>query len=508
MNLEALLVHEEGFGLVNASIPQRAICRVMTGEPLGEYAQHPDVVAMLGGRDAVARLPARAPDMCLLGAAVRCAKSTIVAAKAVRNAYLGDCSGLAPGEIPRVPIVSVDLDKAQETFSKITGALCNSPRLSGLLAKKPTADSVLIRNRSGRLVEIKMAAGAVAGRSLVSRWLLGIIFDEAPRMQGQEDGVINLDDALSAVMARMRPGAQIDLVGSLWAPRGKVFELITHRFGKPGADLVVMVANGPQLRPDMYTPEYCERIRLADDRAFEADVMSRFADPETVLIPSVEITAATRVDEGLRATPFMSYVAIIDPATRGNGWTLVVIGTKPQGGYELVLAREWIGSRAEPLKGSRVLPEIDAALQPYGVTEVHTDQAGYDHLVDIAELVHVGFELRLVTRDDGVACKRLPALFTEHRLTLPDVKQLRADLIALKRKPKQGGGSAPVLPKTADGRHCDYGAAVLLAMQVLPEAAEADPPALDDETLFCLKMQAQAEQGPVFAAGMRLMGAA
>lgn len=509
MNLESLLTHPEGFGLTGASIPQRAICRVMTGVPLAEYATHPDVVAMLGGPEAVARLDgAPAPDMCLLGAAVRCAKSTIVAAKAVRNAYLGDCTGLAPGEIPRVPIVSVDLDKAQETFSKITGAVLNSPRLIGLLVKPPTKDSILIRNRSGRPVEIKMAAGSVAGRTLVSRWLLGIIFDEAPRMQGQEDGVINLDDALSAVVARMRPGAQIDLVGSLWAPRGKVFELITHRFGKPGPDLVVMVANGPQLRPELYTPEYCERIRKTDDRAYEADVMSHFADPETVLIPSVEITAATRADEGLRATPYMAYIAVIDPATRGNGWTLIVIGTKPQGGYELVLAREWIGSRSAPLKGSQVLPAIGAALEPYGVDAVHTDQAGYDHLVDIAELVHVSFELRLVTRDDDVACKRLPALFTERRLTLPDVKQLRADLIALKRRPKQGGGSAPVLPKTADGRHCDYGAAVLLAMQVLPEHAEAPLPALDEETLFCLKMQEQINQGPMHAAGMRLMGAA
>lgn len=500
--------------MVDITPVQRAICRAMTGEPIGELSSDANVIAIFGGQQACAELPRRAPDMVVLGAAIRCGKSTIVAAKALRNAYLGDCSDLAYGEVPRVAILSVDLDKSRETLSKITGAMLNSTRLRQLLVtprgmESPiTKDSVFVRNRSGRTVEIKVVAGARSGQTLISKWLLGLIADEAPRLQGQEDGVINLDDALSAVVARMRPGAQIDLVGSLWAPRGKVFELITHRFGKPGPDLVVMVANGPQLRPELYTPEYCERIRKADDRAYEADVMSHFADPETVLIPSVEITAATRADEGLRATPYMAYIAVIDPATRGNGWTLIVIGAKPQGGYELVLAREWIGSRAAPLKGSQVLPEIGAALEPYGIDAVHTDQAGYDHLVDIAELVHVSFELRLVTRDDDVACKRLPALFTERRLTLPDVKQLRADLIALKRRPKQGGGSAPVLPKTADGRHCDYGAAVLLAMQVLPEHAEAPLPGLDEETLFCLKMQEQINQGPMHAAGMRLMGAA
>lgn len=507
MNLESLLCHPEGFGLVGATPVQRAICRVMTGEALAELTTHPDVIAMLGGAAALAKLvPGVAPDMCVLGAAVRCAKSTISAAKAVRNAYLGDCSGLAPGEIPRVPIVSVDLDKAQETFSKIVGALTSSPRLSALLMEKPKTDSVLIRNRSGRPVQIKMAAGSVAGRTLVSRWLLGIIFDEAPRMQGQEDGAINLDDALSAIIARMRPGAQIDLVGSLWAPRGKVFELITHRHGEPGRDLVVMVATGPMLRPDLYTPEYCERIRLADDRAYESDVMSRFADPETALVPSIDITAATRADKGLRASPLQTYVAVIDPATRGNGWTLVIIGTRAVGGFEVVLAKEWIGSRAKPLRGSEVLPQIDAQLKPYELTEVYTDQAGYDHLTDIAELVHVGFELRLAVRNDDIAVKRLPSLFTERRLTIPDVKQLREDLIALKRRPKQGGGSAPVLPKTADGRHCDFGAATLLAMQMLPDAPPASLPPLDDEELFCLRNQAARQQGAVTAAGRRLMG--
>lgn len=512
MNLESLLVHPEGFGLTGASIPQRAICRVMTGVPLGEYATHPDVVSMLGGQAAVNAYEANpvAPDMCVLGAAVRCAKSTIAGAKALRNAYLGDCSGLPPGEIPRVPIVSVDLDKAKETFDKIINALKNSPRLRSLMVKEPAdgAIAVLVRNKSGRSVEIKMAAGAKAGRTLVSRWLLGIIFDEAPRMQGQEDGVINLPDAISAVAARMRTGAQIDLVGSLWAPKGKVFELVTERLGRPGRDVIVMVANGPQLRPDLYTPEYCERIRKVDDTAYETDVMSRFADPDTALLASVDITAATQPYERLGWAPGQNYVAIIDPATRGNGWTLEVYGTNPRGGYDLCLAREWIGSRAKPLKGSLVLPEVGEEIGAYELAEVWTDQAGYDHLVDIAELVKVPFDLRLANRDDDVAVKKLPMLLTEKRLTLPNIPQVRKDLIALRKRPKISGGSQPILPKTADGRHCDFGAAALLAMQLLPEPMPIALPALDEETLFCLKMQEQINQGPMHAAGMRLMGAA
>jgi hypothetical protein len=507
VNLEALLESPQGFSVPLTPV-QRAIARIMTGEPLKELADNAEVAEMLGGVAAVAALPSTAPNMLVLGAAVRCGKSTLVAAKALRNAYLGDCSGLAPGEIPRVAILSVDLDKSRETFSKIVGALTESPVLSQLLVKgkPPGKDSVLVRNKSGRTVEIKVVAGARAGKTLVSRWLLGFIADEAPRMVGAEDGVINLDDALSAIIARMRPGAQIDLVGSPWAPSGTFYELVTKRHGKPGADMVVMLATGPMLRPALYTPEYCERIRLADDRAYEADVMARFSDSESSLLPSVDVAAAVRTYTEQRAAPGWEYVAVMDPATRGNGWTLVVIGVSPAGEYEIVLAREWIGSRSKPLKASVVMLEMGQALAPYDVDDVYTDQWGFDILKDVAELVDAGFGLLQVDRDDEIAGKRIVQMLTEHRLALPDNKQLRQDLVGIKRKPRQGGGSQIVLPTTADGRHCDYGAAVLLAMQVLPTTPVAELPAMSEEDQYCLAMQLRQSEGATNAAARRLMG--
>jgi hypothetical protein len=506
VNLELLLESKDGF-CVPLTPVQRAIARVMTGEPLLELANDPDVVTMLGGRNAIDSLPTVAPDMVVLGAAVRCGKSTLVAAKALRNAYLGDCSGLAPGEVPRVAILSVDLDKSRETFSKITGALLNSPVLSQLLVKPPGTDSVLVRNQSGRTVEIKCVAGSRAGKTLVSRWLLGFIGDEAPRMVGAEDGVVNLDDALSAIVARMRPGAQIDLVGSPWAPSGKFFELVTQRHGQPGKDVVVMVATGPMLRPALYTPEYCERIRLADDRAFEADVMARFADSETALLPSVDVTAATRQDSQMRPVFGWEYVAVMDPATRGNGWTLVVVGSDGYGRFEVALVKEWVGSRARPLRASVVLGEIDAALEPYGITEVYSDQWGFDILQNVAELIETRFVLLKVDRDDEISSKRIVQLLTEHMIGLPDIKQLRQDLIAIKRRPRQAGGSQIVLPTTADGRHCDMGACMLIAAQVLPDAHKPKAiPALDDEEAFCMRARQVRSQGAMNTAASRLIG--
>jgi len=497
VELERLLTDPQGFGLVTASLPQRAVCRIMTGVPLGDYAKHPDVIAMVGGPEAVARLPNKAPNKVLFGAAVRCAKSTIVAAKAVRNAFLGDCSGLQPGEVPRVPIVSVDLDKAKETFSKLVGALTTSEKLSSLLLKVDR-DSVVIKNHSGWPVEIKMIAGSRSGQTLVSRWCLGAIFDEAPRMLGQSDGVINLDDALTAIEARMRPGAQIDLVGSLWAPRGPVYERVQEHFGKPSEEIVVIIATGPMLRPDLYTPEYCERIRNADDRAYETDVMARFADPEDALLPSVDVAACVRrTDAPLEPDHRRSYVAVMDPATRGNGWTLCLIECGEDGRFAVALAKEWIGTRAQPLRPAKVLHEIAEELEPYGVVELHTDQWAFDALMDVAELAETGLMLIPGERDDETDGKRLAKLLSDRALSLPNDRQLRADLISIKRRPRTAGGSQIVLPKTADGRHCDYAAALLLAMHVLPEKPTA--PVLDEmtdeERQWCEMVRKRREQG-------------
>src|SRR6187455_347938 len=197
MNLELLFTDPEGFGVDTASPVQRAVCRIIAGDPLGELASDPRVAEIVGGPLAMGSLPSTAPRMVCLGAAVRCGKSTIVAAAAVCAAYNGDCSGLKPGEVPRVTIVSVRLDQANETFSKLVGAVTQSPHLAALLVGKPTADSIKIRNHSGWPVEIKVVAGSRAGQSLISKWLLGAIFDEAPRQIGEDDGVINLSHALT-----------------------------------------------------------------------------------------------------------------------------------------------------------------------------------------------------------------------------------------------------------------------------------------------------------------------
>src|SRR5690606_9521305 len=149
-------------------------------------------------------------------------------------------------------------------------------------------------------------------------------FDEAPRMNGREDGVVNLDDMLAAVAGRVLPGGQILMIGSPWAPYGPVYDLAQN----PGATRVIR-ATGPALNPNWWTPERCEELQRTNPVAYQTDVLGEFADPESGLLSPIAVHRNTRAaPEQLPPRKGASYVAAIDPAegdAKGNAWTLVIV---------------------------------------------------------------------------------------------------------------------------------------------------------------------------------------
>lgn len=498
MNLETLLTHEQGFRLTKATPLQRAICRARTGVPLDELATREDVIEAMGGIPAInalQQLHGVAPTIVVLLAAIRSAKSIIEAATAFRATQVCDLSGIREDEVPRYSIISIDKDKARAILDHLTGALQSSPLLRATMIGNPKSESVFVRHPSGRPVEIMVSAGRRAGGSLVARWSIGFSYDEAPRGQGQSDGVVNLPDALTAVRGRLLPGAQIGLPGSPWAPRGPIHDMFVDRFGRPGADLLFMIAKGPDMNPSWFTPERCAKLAAEDPRAHRTDVLALFADPEDSLLSSIDVQLCTRkAPLHLNPVPGMEYVATLDPATRKNAWTLVVLCQPKAGHLKVAFHHQWMGSKSAPLRPRVVFGEIAQMLAPYGVTDVWSDQASFDALRDIA--AEVGLSLFLDDFSESnwrTIARELEQLVSEHMLELPPDAAMRSDLLGMMKKLTRLSWTI-WLPTTNDGRHGDYAPAVCLAVKHAPPAfvqvdAPSDYDPLEQQVLEGLRRQ-------------------
>lgn len=464
MDLEALLTSPRGFGLTTATPLQRAICRASTGVPLGALAEHPDVVQAFGGRDGVAQVTR--PRLLTLLAGIRSAKSLFAAAKAFRASQVCDVSSLKPGEIPRIPIVSFKMDQAHAVFDHLRGSILASEALKSVLVGELTADRLYLRHPTGRPIEIVVSAGSRAGGSLIARWLAGAIFDEAPRMLGQADGVVNLDDALSAIRGRMLPGAQIDLIGSPWAPRGPAHDLWAERFGKPGDDVLVIQAPGPAMNPGRFTPEFCAQLERDDPRAYKTDVLAQFADAEDSLLSSVDVAACTRAAPAeVEFVAGQSYVAAIDPATRANAWTLVILTATGHERYQVVLARQWKGSHSAPLRPGAVLAEIAGICKRYRIDFAYSDQYSFDALRDLCP---DGFSLMQAPLSQALwmqLAERLRSLVSSHAIDFPPDPTLRGDLLGIHRRLTSRAYSVALAETAGDGRHSDYVPALCLCLQ-------------------------------------------
>jgi len=169
-SVESVMGSPNGFNLPMSPM-QRAIARIIDGTPMGELATHPDVVAALGGADAVAAIPRSVTEVMVL-AGVRTGKSMFAAATAVVASQTINIDELGPGEVPRIAIVSLTEDNALATFQHVSSTIEASPLLRLLIAKPITSGSIFLTNPQGRLVEIRVVCLNAAGGSLVSRWLL------------------------------------------------------------------------------------------------------------------------------------------------------------------------------------------------------------------------------------------------------------------------------------------------------------------------------------------------
>lgn len=493
LKLEDLLTHPDGFGLP-ASQLQRAVCRALDGLPVGEWTGH--VPAAFGGAPPAPTVPR---EFVLLSG-IRSGKSLMAAARAIQCTQTCQLGNLVPGEVPRVSVVSVKKDLADVIFGFVVGHVQARPALRRLLVGEPTADTVVLRHPSGRPVEIKVTAGSRAGSSLVARWSAGVIFDEAPRMIGSEDGVINLDDARAAVIGRILPGASIIYCGSPWAPFGPTYNWFREHHGKTGAPVLVIKAPAYAMNPHYWTKSRCAALLASDPATYLTDVEAEFADRVAAFFPADAVSACQRAGQ-VDAAPVSGcqYVAAMDPATRGNAWTLGIMTVLPGGKRQLAAVRQWQGSAREPLSPDAVMDSIAQVCRMYGARTVASDQWSADALRDIA--ARHGLQLDIVSATASSKTDwfgGLRAAILDRRVDLPAVRELSEDLARVQRRVTQAGVAID-LPITADGRHCDYAAMLALlhsrpiTAPVLTVADSGMPPGMAEAIAAAARRNADRE---------------
>lgn len=472
-SLEQLLTSEDGFGLTTATPLQRAICRLADGRPLADLASHEHVVAAIGD---VRNVDGKRPREIDLLAGIRTFKSLFAAVLAVYATKTVDVSKLGPGEVPRFSILSITKDLAHVIFRHLVGNLMARPGLRSLIIGEPTADTVMLRHVSGRPLEVKVVAGSRAGASVVARWSAGIVYDEATRMLGQDEGVVNLEDTHAAVIGRLLPGAQAIKIGSPWAPHGPMYDAQAKHWKHPTPELVVVRARADWLNPVWWTPERAEELKRADPVAYQTDFLAEFADAEEALFPVSLIEACTRETDELPYDGGHEYVAAMDPATRGNAWTLA-IATRTGRQKRIVCVRQWQGTRTQPLRPREVLKEAAAVCAQYGLDWAYTDQWAGDALRDIAEQFGLNLLVEEWSSKNKVeAFSALRAEMSEGHVELPPHPQLAKDLKVVRRRATQNGVAID-LPQTSDGRHADFAVVVAKALhRWIEEDRDAPPP--------------------------------
>lgn len=404
--------------------------------------------------------PSRRPAVIELVCGVRSGKSLMAVAAMFNAALEADLSKLPIHERARAVIVAPTVNNAELTFRLLVGAINASPSLKAVVVGEPTSDRVIVRRSDGRLVDIVVVAAHRGAVMLRGTWLVGFVLEECAFFGADATGyVVNAEELLRAGATRLVPGGQGWIISSPMGPSGLLFDLWKLHFGKPGR---VLVVHAPTLAMNSVT---VDREMIEDERKRDPDGAAReydaiWSDSDTVLIPASHIDACSRPVLELPYVEGQSYVAAMDPATRGNAWTLVVcskFAEKPH--QRVVLARQWVGSKVKPLSPDLVLAEIAEILRGYNLDRAATDQHSADANRDIA-LRHglYLYDIPSTQQQNVQLFEDMRTKFADGEAEIPRDDFLRNDLMGIRKK--VSSRIAIVLIRTPDGRHCDYAPAL------------------------------------------------
>lgn len=470
VSLETIFTDARFFGITKATPVQRAKCRIVSGAPLGELADHPDVIELVGATYTHAGGP---PREVLDISAARVGKSVFAAALIVWLVLNVDTSLTSAGDVIRIPVVALTVKGTRIIMKHLIAALQSSAPMRALVvgdAKDLTPKKeIYLRAPNNRVIEVSPVPLDRAGGSGVSVYCAGIVIDEFPRMIGAEDGVRNIEHFREAVLGRLLPGAVYLATGSPWQPYGPAYDAVVKHFGKPTEALVVLRTSGPKANPTWWTPKRIAALRDAPggETTYKTDCLAEFADGEEAVFPANAIEdawthpGATDAERGRPAI-------FADPsALRHDYWAAMVGGwVHPKEGrpwfeiYEIVSWDKKSGAR-----GLDLIKAVGALGKRWGAKEFHWD--GYEQLM-LGDLVR-NEGLRPVTHPwtqgrKTEAVDQLRTLLVERRVKCPPHDILKQELVRFRARASAGGAFQYVVAGGAG--HGDHASCLTLAMRV------------------------------------------
>lgn len=360
-----------------------------------------------------------------------------------------------PGDVGVVSFISTTRDEASQRIRTIRAIL----DVLGV-AYRPCDGGVELTSRN---VVFKVFTASITGVSGFT--CISAICDEVAKWRDVDTGA----NPASEVLASLRPTMATQREARIILSSSPMGMLDAHfdacELGSTDFQYVVRCA----------TWEANPTLTEADTRALEPDeaVWRReyaaipLAEHESSLLTESEVDAATR-SEPLELGPEtgVSYEAAMDPATRGDAWTLAIAALRntPAGlRRSIVAVREWRGSRTAPLSPRAVLAEVAGILRPYRVDFVYSDQASGDALRDHAEAFGLTLIVTPTTATNRLAMyENLRVRIAAGEVELPPHPTVKADLLAVRKRITRAGVSIE-LPH-AGGRHCDFAPAIALVV--------------------------------------------
>lgn len=520
ISLEKLFTSAACFGVTTATPVQRAKCRIVAGEPLGNLASDPDVLELVGGTPPdLGTRPSEVLDI----SAIRVGKSLFAAALIVWLSQTVDLSGVTRSDIVRIFVVALKLEGTAAVMSHLVTNMLEKPALKSLLLDDPkelTVNSAIknglrLRHPSGKVVEVKCIPLDRAGGSGLSVFSAGVIIDEYPRMIGADDGVRNVEHFRDGVQGRLLPGAIMLATGSPWQPYGPAYDNVVKHFGKPTKDLVVLRTNG-KANPKYWTERERAKLQRSNPRAYKTDYEAQFMDGDEAVFPANAIEDAWNRPQAERADYGKPAIFADPSALRHDYWAAMVGGwvhpvATPEDIYEcqvmgdvivpgppgqVVAGRDgWIriledaagrpiprrdGKGLKPIfevyevvswdknsgaRGMDLVKAVGALGRKYGCEDFHWD--GYEQLM-LGDLIRNEGLRPVVHSWSGAnrktdAVDHLRTLFVERRVRLPKHDLLKQELLRFRSRATPGGNFQYIVAGGAG--HGDHASCLTLAMR-------------------------------------------